>query len=74
MDDLLEGIAFTIRTYHRNLLYMNKNGSKKVLQWELDIQHYNAIIFHVPGTLNIPVVSKVPIVYGFEKLWSPSRI
>ena len=54
MDDLLGGIAFTIKTDHRNLLYMNKHGSRKVLQWKPDIQHYNAIIEHVPGTLNIP--------------------
>ena len=54
LDDLLGGIAFTIRTDHRNLLYMNKHGSRKVLQWKLDIQHYYAIIDHVPGNLNIP--------------------
>ena len=54
LDDLLGGIAFTIKTDHRNLLYMNKHGPRKVLQWKLDIQHYNAIIEHVPGNLNIP--------------------
>ena len=32
LDDLLVGIAFTIRTDHRNLLYMNNHGSRKVLQ------------------------------------------
>jgi len=31
-------IAFTIKTDHRNLLYMNNHGSRKVLQWKLDIQ------------------------------------
>ena len=43
LDDLLGGIAFTIKTDHRNLLYTNKHGSRKVLQWKLDIQHYNAM-------------------------------
>ena len=33
---------------------MNKHGSRKVLQWKLDIHHYYAIIEHVPGNLNIP--------------------
>jgi len=47
LDDLLGGIAFTIKTDHRNLLYMNNHGSRKVLQWKLDIQHYNATIDHV---------------------------
>ena len=32
LDDLLGGIAFTIKTDHRNLLYMNKHGPRKVLQ------------------------------------------
>ena len=47
LDDLLGGIAFTILTDHRNHLYMNKNESRKVLRWKLDIQHYNAMIEHV---------------------------
>ena len=34
---------------------MNNHGSRKVLQWKLDIQHYNATIEHVPVTLNTPV-------------------
>ena len=48
------GNTITIRTDHRNLLFMNQYGSRKVLQWKLDIQHYNAIIEHVPGKANIP--------------------
>ena len=32
LDDLLRGIAFTIKTDLRNLAYMNKHGSRKVLQ------------------------------------------
>jgi len=52
--DLLGGIRFTIRTDHRNLLYLNNHGSRKFLQWKLDIQHYDAIIEHFPGEQNIP--------------------
>ena len=33
---------------------MNDHGSRKVLQWKLDIQHYNATIEHIPRTLNTP--------------------
>ena len=33
---------------------MNNHGSRKVFQWKLDIQHYNATIEHVPGKANIP--------------------
>jgi len=28
--------------------------TNKVLQWKLDIRHYNATIEHVQGTLNTP--------------------
>ena len=49
LDDLVGGVRFTIRTDHRNLLYLNNHGSRKVLQWKLDIQHYDAIIEHVLG-------------------------
>jgi len=48
------GVRFTIRTDHRNLLYLNNRGSRKVLKWKLDIKHYDAIIEYVPGELNIP--------------------
>ncbi len=54
LDDLVGGVHFTIRTDHRNLLFMNNHGSRKVLQWKLDIQHYDATIEHVPGKANIP--------------------
>ena len=43
LDDLVGGVRFTIRTDHRNLLYLNNHGSRKVLQWKLDIQYYDAI-------------------------------
>ena len=54
LDDLLGGIALTIRKDHRNLLYMNNHGSQRLLQWKLDIQHYDAIIEHVPSVMNTP--------------------
>ena len=38
LDDLIGGVAFTIRM-HRDPLFMNNHGSRKVLQWKLDIQH-----------------------------------
>jgi len=53
-DDLVGGVHFTIRTDHCNLLFMNNHGLRKVLQWKLDIQQYDAIIEHVAGKANIP--------------------
>ena len=46
--------ALQSRTDYRNFLYLNNHGSRKVLQWKLDIQHYDAVIEHVPGEQNIP--------------------
>ena len=48
------GYYFTIRTDHRNLLFMNNLGSRKVLQWKSNTQHYDATIEHVAGKANIP--------------------
>jgi len=39
LDDLLGGIAFIMKTDHRNLLYMNNHGSRKAPQWKLDIDN-----------------------------------
>ena len=60
LDDLIGRIAFTIRTDHRNVLYMNNHGSRKVLQWKPDIQHYDAIIDYVPGVMNPPADMQPP--------------
>jgi len=38
---------------HRNLLFMNNHCSHKVLQWKLDIQHYDDTIDHVPCKLDV---------------------
>ena len=67
LEDLVGGVRFTIRTDHRNLLHLNNQGSRKDLQWKLDIQHCDAIIEHVPGELYIPtdlfshLVPKAPV-------------
>jgi hypothetical protein len=44
LDDLFGGMVFIIRMDHRNLLYMNNHGARRVLQLKLDIQHYDALI------------------------------
>ena len=54
LDDLVGGVHFTVRTDHYNLLFKNIHGSRNVLQWKLDIQHYDATKEHVAGKDNIP--------------------
>lgn len=50
---LLRDVKFTIRTDHRNLLFLNNDASSKVLHWKWDIQQYNFDVEHIPGRDNI---------------------
>jgi transposase InsO family protein len=50
---LLRDAQFTIRTDHRNLLFMNEKASNKVLRWKNAIQQYNFVVEHIPGVDNI---------------------
>jgi len=52
LDDLLGGIHDPNRS--PKLIILNNNGSRKDLQWKLDMQHYDAVIKHIPGEENIP--------------------
>ena len=46
LDDLVGVVRFRI------IVIFNNHGSRKFLQWKLDIQHYDAIIEHVSWELN----------------------
>ena len=50
---ILRDIKFTLRTDHRNLLYINEKASPKVLRWKLDIQQFNFDVEHIPGPENV---------------------
>ena len=50
---LLRDVKFTIRTDHRNLLFLNNDASSKVLHWKWDIQQFNFDVQHIPGRDNI---------------------
>ena len=50
---LLRDIKFTIRTDHRNLLYVNLGASSKVQRWKSDIQQFNFIVEHILGRRNL---------------------
>ena len=50
---LLRDIKFTLRTDHRNLLYMNMKASDKVLRWKLDVQQFDFDVEHIPGPENV---------------------
>ena len=50
---ILRDVKFTLRTDHRNLLYINDKASPKVLRWKIDIQQFNFDVEHIPGPDNI---------------------
>ena len=50
---LIRDAKFTIRTDHRNLLFMNEKASNKVQRWKNAIQQYNFVCEHIPGADNI---------------------
>jgi hypothetical protein len=52
-EHLLRDKQFTLRTDHRNLIYLNAQASAKVTRWKLAIQEYDFLIEHIPGVDNI---------------------
>ena len=52
-DHLLRDAKFTLQTDHRNLVFINSNGSAKVKRWKLLIQEYDFNIEHIAGVKNV---------------------
>ncbi|GKT28560.1 hypothetical protein ADUPG1_000727, partial [Aduncisulcus paluster] len=44
---------FVINTDHRNLLYLRKNPSAKVIRWQIFLSQFDFTIKHVPGKENV---------------------
>ena len=63
-DYLLRDVKFTIQTDHKNLIYINTDGSAKVKRWKLLVQEYDFDIVHIPGLSN-------PIADGLSRLCGP---
>jgi len=63
-DYLLRDVKFTIQTDHKNLIYINTDGSAKVKRWKLLVQEYDFDIVHIPGVDN-------PIADAFSRLCGP---
>jgi len=53
LEYILRDTYFVLRTDHKNLIYINQEGSQKVRRWKLAIQEYNFDIEHIPGEDNI---------------------
>ena len=53
LEHLIRDIHFTLKTDHKNLLYLNEEASAKVQRWKLAIQEYDFTAEHIEGTSNI---------------------
>jgi hypothetical protein len=53
LEHLVRDRHFTLRTDHRNLLFINSLPSAKVTRWKLAIQEYDFQIEHIPGKHNM---------------------
>jgi hypothetical protein len=49
----LKDIKFTLFTDHKNLTYLTKDPSQKVMRWRLAVQDYDFDIAYIPGEDNI---------------------
>jgi hypothetical protein len=53
LEYLLRDVYFVLRTDHKNLTYINSEGSAKVRRWKMAIQEFNFDIEHIAGVDNI---------------------
>ena len=58
---LVRDRSFTLRTDHKNLIYVDSDTSAKVKRWKLMIQEYDFFIEHIEGKKNI-------VADGFSRL------
>ena len=52
-DYLLRDIKFVLHTDHRNLTFLNTDGSAKVKRWKLVVQDYDCDVQYIKGVDNI---------------------
>ena len=53
LQHYLRDSPFTLRTDHRNLLFLKKTTAGRVLRWKLAIQEYNFTLEYIPGPSNV---------------------
>ncbi|KAG9389986.1 putative enzymatic polyprotein [Carpediemonas membranifera] len=51
-DPFIRGQFFEVQTDHKNLIYMSRSETPKVVRWSLRLQEYVFVIHHIPGLDN----------------------
>jgi transposase InsO family protein len=62
----LFGQHFTVETDHRNLMWIEKAESPKVIRWNLSLANYDFDIEHIPGVTNV-------VADGLSRLHPPTE-
>ena len=72
---LLRDCKFTLRTDHRNLIFINEGGSPKVIRWKMEIQPFDFDLEHIEGAKNIPpdIFSRIMPNNNEEQLTLPEQ-
>jgi hypothetical protein len=60
-EHYLQGTKFTLFTDHKNLTYLNKDPSPKVMRWKVAVQEYDFDVAYIEGHKNV-------IADGFSRL------
>ena len=60
-EHYLQGTKFTLFTDHKNLTYLNKDPSPKVMRWKVAVQEYDFDVAYIEGRKNV-------IADGFSRL------
>ena len=53
LSPYLLGKLFTVRTDHKNLVYLSNSSIPKLVRWRVILSEYRFIIEHIPGEQNI---------------------
>jgi RNase H-like domain found in reverse transcriptase len=53
LSHYLLGRLFTVRTDHRNLLYLANSTVSKLVRWRVLLSEYNFTVEHIPGKANV---------------------
>jgi hypothetical protein len=53
LENYLMGRQFNVETDHRNLVFMAKSSTPKVIRWRMRLSEYDFSVTHVPGVENV---------------------
>ena len=62
LDPYLQGKHFTVRTDHKNLVYLSNSTVSKLVKWRVLLSEFRFQIEHIPGAQNV-VADEVTMIF-----------